>query len=196
MLVLSEHDLIGLLPPIQIVAAVEAALHAQESGRIVAPKRLHMQWDRNTLFAIPGAVGALGVKYGTRRETFSVGIVGCGIQGAWQAIFACAVRPIREVFCVSRSTVKFEKFATTVNRHAPGIRITQCHDASELLARTALVVTATTSAEPVLPDESNLLVNKHSSVLARLVRRCKSFRIPFIVSPAYSQSIRSMPVKR
>jgi ornithine cyclodeaminase/alanine dehydrogenase-like protein (mu-crystallin family) len=142
MLVLSENDLIGLLPPIQIVAAVEAALRTQESGRIVAPKRLHMQWDSNTLFAMPaategelgvklvsiapdntardlpvtngvmilndgktgvplalmnaaalisqrtGAVGALGVKYGTPRETFSVGIVGCGVQGAWQAIFA------------------------------------------------------------------------------------------------------------
>ena len=44
-------------------------------------------------------------------------------EAAWQAIFACAVRPIREVFCVSRSTVKFEKFATTVNRHAPGIEL-------------------------------------------------------------------------
>jgi ornithine cyclodeaminase/alanine dehydrogenase-like protein (mu-crystallin family) len=214
-LVLSEHDLIGLLPPVQIVAAVEAALRARDLGQIVAPKRLHMHWDNNTLLAMPsatqgalgikivsvvpgntarglpvtdgvmilnddetgaprvfmnaaaltsqrtGAVGALGVKYGTPSETVSVGIVGCGVQGAWQAIFACAVRPIREVFCVCRSSVKFEKFAMTVNRHVPEVRISPCHDVNELLARTDVVVTATTSTEPVLPDESDRLVNKH-----------------------------------
>lgn len=148
MLVLSEDDLIGLLPPLQIVAAVEAALRAQEAGHVVAPKRLHVQWDNNTLLTMPaaaegglgvkivsvvpgnaardlpvtngimilndsetgvplaimnaaaltaqrtGAVGALGVKYLTPQETLSAGIVGCGVQGAWQAIFACVVRPI------------------------------------------------------------------------------------------------------
>ena len=147
MLVLSEDDLIGLLPPLQIVAAVEAALRAQEAGHVVAPKRLHVQWDDNTLLAMPaaaesglgvkivsvvpgnaarglpvtdgamilndsqtgiplaimnaaaltaqrtGAVGALGIKYLAPQETFSAGIVGCGVQGTWQAIFACAGAP-------------------------------------------------------------------------------------------------------
>lgn len=215
MLVLSEDDLIGLLPPLQIVAAAEAALRAQEAGHVVAPKRLHMQWDSNTLLTMPaaaegglgvkvisvvpgntargvpvtngmmilndsqtgiplaimnaaaltaqrtGAVGALGVQYLAPQQIFSAGIVGCGVQGAWQAIFACAVRPIKEVFVFSRSMAGFEQFAATVSRHAPGTRITRCQNARELLERTDLVVTATTSAEPVLPDEPHLLENKH-----------------------------------
>jgi ornithine cyclodeaminase/alanine dehydrogenase-like protein (mu-crystallin family) len=52
-----------LLPPVQIVSAVEAALRAQESERIVASKRLHMQWGSNTLFAMSAATeGELEVK--------------------------------------------------------------------------------------------------------------------------------------
>jgi len=215
LLVLSGDDLIGLLHPLQIVAAVEAALRAHETGHVVAPKRLHMQWNSNTLLTMPaateerlgvkivsvfpgntvrdlpvtngimilndsetgvpiaimnaaaltaqrtGAVGALGVKYLTPQQTLSVGIVGCGVQGAWQAVFACAERPIREVFVCGRSMAGFDKFASTVSRHAPGARVTPCQDTRDLLERTDLVIAATTSAEPVLPDESQLLENKH-----------------------------------
>lgn len=215
MLVLSEDHLIGLLPPQQIVAAVEAALLSQIAGHVVAPKRLHFNWDSNTLFAMPavvegflgikvvsvvprnacsglpvtngimllndsetgipfvamnaaavtaqrtGAVGALGIKHLTPKETRSVGVIGCGVQGVWQAIFACAVRPIKEVFVYSRSMGGFDRFTATMSRYAPGTRITPCRDAGELLALTELIVAATTSAEPVLPDEPMRLENKH-----------------------------------
>lgn len=107
-----------------------------------------------------GAVGALGVKYLTREDTSSVGIVGCGVQGTWQAIFACAVRPITDVFCFSRSAHAFEKFAAALSRHVPRVRIVSCKDVRELLERTNLVITATTSQEPVLPDVPSLLERK------------------------------------
>jgi ornithine cyclodeaminase/alanine dehydrogenase-like protein (mu-crystallin family) len=108
-----------------------------------------------------GAVGGLGVKYMTPTATSSMGIIGCGVQGAWQVIVAAALRPIREVFCVSRSQKSFEQFSATVARHAPDVTIVSCADARELLGRTDLVITATTSAEPVLPDEPALLKGKH-----------------------------------
>jgi ornithine cyclodeaminase len=107
-----------------------------------------------------GAVGALGVKHMTPEDTSSVGIVGCGVQGTWQAIFACAVRPIELVLCVSRSVQAFEKLAATVRRHVPRVRVAACPDVRELLERTHLVITATTSTEPVLPDEAELLQGK------------------------------------
>ena len=59
MLVLSEDELIELLPPQQIVAAIEAALRAQEAGNVIAPKRLHVQWDDNTLLTMPAAAEAV-----------------------------------------------------------------------------------------------------------------------------------------
>ena len=108
-----------------------------------------------------GAVGALGVKYMTPGDTHSVGIVGCGVQGAWQAIFAAAVRPISEVFCVARSATGFERFNLLVRSQAPNLRIILCRDVPQLLERTELVIAATTSAVPVLPNEPGPLEGKH-----------------------------------
>jgi ornithine cyclodeaminase/alanine dehydrogenase-like protein (mu-crystallin family) len=108
-----------------------------------------------------GALGAIGVKFITPESTDSAGLVGCGMQGAWQAIFACAVRPIRRLFCVSRSTSSYERFRAIVDRHISGVRFTRCENVREMLTRTDLVIAATNSSEPVLPDEPGLLANKH-----------------------------------
>jgi ornithine cyclodeaminase/alanine dehydrogenase-like protein (mu-crystallin family) len=108
-----------------------------------------------------GAVGALGVKYQTPQDISSVGIIGCGVQGAWQAIFACALRPIRTVLATSRSPARFEAFSATVQRHAPGVRLAWCQNARELLGHTHVIITATTTNEPVLPDDARLLQDKH-----------------------------------
>lgn len=108
-----------------------------------------------------GAVGSLGVKYLTPADTRSAGIVGFGIQAAWQGIFACAARPISELFVHGRSMSNFERFSSLVQQHTDGVRITVCQSARELLERTTLVIAATTSTEPVLPDEPALLENKH-----------------------------------
>jgi ornithine cyclodeaminase len=108
-----------------------------------------------------GAVGAVGLKHTTPLDIASVGIVGCGVQGAWQAIFACAVRPVREIVCAPRSRASFERFRSTVGAHAHGVAITPCAGVRDLLARTGVVIAATTSAEPVLPDDAALLADKH-----------------------------------
>ena len=108
-----------------------------------------------------GAVGALGLRYITPPAVASIGIVGAGVQGAWQAITACAVRPIREVFAVRRSVAGFERFIATLAAHAPGVAVTACASAAEVLGRTRVIVTATTSATPVLPDEPALLEGRH-----------------------------------
>ncbi len=108
-----------------------------------------------------GAVGALGLKYMTPADTASVGIIGCGVQGTWQAISACAVRPIRKVFALRRTPAKFEHFASTVRRHVPSVEVVASSDVRELLANTGVVIAATTADEPVLPDEPALLDGKH-----------------------------------
>ena len=108
-----------------------------------------------------GAVGALGLKYITPSAVASIGIVGAGVQGAWQAITASAVRPIRTVFALRRSAAGFERFCATLAAHAPGLTVVACASASEVLSHADVIVTATTSAEPVLPDDPALLAAKH-----------------------------------
>jgi ornithine cyclodeaminase/alanine dehydrogenase-like protein (mu-crystallin family) len=108
-----------------------------------------------------GAVGALGLKYITPAGVASVGIVGTGVQGAWQAITACAVRPIGTVFALRRSAAAFERFRVLLASHAPGVSVVACESAAEVLSRADVIVTATTSAEPVLPGDPALLAGKH-----------------------------------
>jgi ornithine cyclodeaminase/alanine dehydrogenase-like protein (mu-crystallin family) len=215
MLILGNDELIGLVPPLQIIEAVEAALRAQLAGRVNAPKRLHTEGEGSTYLTMPsfgdefvgvklvsvipanatrglpvtggimilierqtgsplafmdaatltaqrtGAVGALGVKYLSPQNTSSLGIVGCGVQGTWQAIYACAVRPIREVVAFCRSASSFERFATTVHSHVPHVHLTHCATIHELLERAETVIAATPSNVPVLPDEPKLLEGRH-----------------------------------
>jgi ornithine cyclodeaminase len=108
-----------------------------------------------------GAVAGVGLKHLTPPDVASIGIVGAGVQGAWAAITACALRPIRTVFAVRRSAVSFERFLATLAAHAPGVTVTACESAAEVLTRTAVIVTATAATEPVLPDDPRLLANRH-----------------------------------
>jgi ornithine cyclodeaminase len=214
-LLLSNADLSTLLPPTEVIAAVEAAIRAYQAGEAPTPTRHHMQWGENTLLSMPahaagnvgvklvsvvpansdrglpvtngvmiliegktgapvallgaaeltaqrtGAVGAVGTKLISPLELDSVGIIGAGVQGAWQAIYANAVRPIKTVYFVARSEASAERFSAQVIAHAPGVSLQRCRDARDLLSRTQLIITATTSSTAVLPDEPSLLVNKH-----------------------------------
>ena len=213
MLILSQADLIGLLPPAALIAPAESAALAADQD--CTPRRQHIEWNGNTFLTMPavasdvigaklvcvvpgnaarnlpvtngvmvlsdgatgaplavlnaaaltalrtGAVGALGVKYTTPPETPTLGIIGCGVQGAWQAISAAAVRPIREVFCMARSAASYARFVATIHAQAPHLSITPCGDAREVLAHTNLIIAATTSAQPVLPDDATLLAGRH-----------------------------------
>jgi ornithine cyclodeaminase len=108
-----------------------------------------------------GAVGALGVKYMTPDDTTSVGIVGIGVQGLWQATFACSVRPIRTIFYVARQDTAAARFESELASRLPAVARVRCADARQLLERTRLIITATTASAPVLPDEPALLEGAH-----------------------------------
>lgn len=215
MLLLQARDLLGLLRPVEIIAAVESALRADQAGSICVPQRSHVSFNGNTTLTMPaaaeicsgvkvvsvapanasrglpvisgimllndpvtavplaimdaatltaqrtGAVGALGVKYLTPSDTSSIGIVGCGTQGAWQAIFSCVVRDIRCIHVLHRSSTNFDKFVAMVRHHAPDVEISATRDVHELLKLTDVIIAATTSSEPVLPDDPELLRDKH-----------------------------------
>jgi ornithine cyclodeaminase len=230
MIALGTEDILRLMSPIEAIAAVEAALRANDQGQCTVPERHRVERAGSAFLFMPavgremagmklvsvvpgnvkrnlpvtiglmvlisaqsgeplavlnagtltalrtGAVGALGVKYMTPPDSSSLGIVGCGVQGTWQAIAACAVRSIKQVFAVKRSAASFDVFAATVRRHAPGVTIVPCADARELLSRTRIVITATTSPEPVVPDELALLEGRH-----------------FISVGSYRQSMQELP---
>ena len=108
-----------------------------------------------------GAVGAMGVKHLTSENETSIGLIGCGVQGIHQIIFSCVVRPIKTVFFLQRPSTKAEDLISFVNVHHPIIKLIPCRTPEEILERTNIVIAATTSATPVLPNKESLLKGKH-----------------------------------
>lgn len=104
-----------------------------------------------------GATGALAAKLLSPGAARSLGIVGCGQQGLYQAICICSVRKIERLNLYNRSGVQ-EKFIASLRANlGDELQIVECRDAHELVAGSDIVATATYSSEPVLPADAGLL---------------------------------------
>ncbi|MFM9911451.1 MAG: ornithine cyclodeaminase family protein [Chitinophagaceae bacterium] len=108
-----------------------------------------------------GAVGAIGIKYTTPAAIDSVGLIGCGIQGVHQAIFACSVRNIKQIFAFDNVQTCVGKLVAIVNKHHPTVHVVPCSSAKEVLDKTTVIITATTSSGAILPNDTSLLEGKH-----------------------------------
>lgn len=108
-----------------------------------------------------GALGAIGVRYISPVSETTFGLIGCGVQGLHQAIFICAILKISKLFYLDRSKDKSTSLISSLKIYHPDVEVEACHTTEELLKKTNIVVMATTSSVPVLPDDPSLLMGKH-----------------------------------
>ena len=54
-----------------------------------------------------------------------------------------------------------QRFVDTVASRVPAVKFVRCKDARELLSKCPVIIAATTSADPVMPNEPALLEGKH-----------------------------------
>jgi len=108
-----------------------------------------------------GAVGGIGIKYTTPENADSVGIIGTGVQGFTQALFACKVRPIKKLYVFDTQLEKANAFITKLQIELPEVEINTCTSNRELVEKSQIIITATTSKQAVIPDDAELLKGKH-----------------------------------
>lgn len=108
-----------------------------------------------------GAVGALGIRYLTPPTVKTLGIVGAGVQGFNQALFASYVRTLSDIFVFDIDSQKSVFLIEKLAKRRPGINLHEAKSVEELLQHSEAVITATTSLHPVLPDKKELLAGKH-----------------------------------
>lgn len=108
-----------------------------------------------------GALGAIGIKYMTPPEVDSIGLIGSGVQGIQQAIFAAAVRPVTKIYCLQRSEAGMSALTAELQQQFPSVTVIPCQDAATILQHTDVIIAASRSATPVLPNDASLLENKH-----------------------------------
>jgi ornithine cyclodeaminase/alanine dehydrogenase-like protein (mu-crystallin family) len=97
------------------------------------------------------AVGAVGIKYLALADASRLGIIGLGIQGFHQALFACQQRPIRQLRIIDHSKEIMARFTKSFNAYYPEIEVIQCLTSSDLCQASEIIITATGSHNPVVP---------------------------------------------
>jgi len=107
------------------------------------------------------AVGAVSVRYLAPADAHAVGIIGAGVQGFHQARAACSAGSITEVFIHDLYPEKASAIKDRLSETLTGIEVHQVDRVEDLLERAQVVITATTSPAPVLPDDEHLLSGKH-----------------------------------
>ncbi|UCG28506.1 MAG: hypothetical protein JSV24_03860, partial [Bacteroidales bacterium] len=107
-----------------------------------------------------GAVGGVGVRYLSDPSINTAGIIGLGVQGFHQAIFACAVRGIQKLYVYDTDPGTIEPFKEKFSLYYPRVTVEAVSFVTDLIKKSELIVTATTSKTPVIPDDKSLFSGK------------------------------------
>jgi len=107
------------------------------------------------------AVGAVSIRHLSPDNTQTVGIIGAGVQGFYQALAACTTRHLTDIFIYDLYLEKALALRDKLSEMIPYVKLHQATCVEDLLEKTQVVITATNSLEPVLPDKEELLAGKH-----------------------------------
>jgi len=99
-----------------------------------------------------GATTGVATKYMAREDSSRLGVFGTGRQARSQVQAVCAVRPIKDVLAYSPSRERCEKFCEEI-AEALGTSVRPASSPEEAAKEVDVVVTATTSKEPVFKGE-------------------------------------------
>jgi ornithine cyclodeaminase len=108
-----------------------------------------------------GAVGGVGIRHTTPDTVKTVGLIGAGAQGFYQLLFACKARKMEKITIYDPYVKDLSSFVDKITKELPNIEVNIANTVEELLENSEVIIAATTSNEPVLPDNSELLKGKH-----------------------------------
>ena len=78
------------------------------------------------------AVSAVGIRHLSPADSHSLGIIGAGAQGKWQALFACSQREINEIWIFDQNRENLFHFAEKMKIRNPMIKVIHAANASEV----------------------------------------------------------------
>lgn len=108
-----------------------------------------------------GAVGGSAVRHLAKESASKIAIIGTGVQGLYQAAAAYSQRPISEIYLHNRSQEKIPAFINELKEWVGDeVNIHSTNTVDEAVGQADIVITATSSTEPVLPNDKELLKNK------------------------------------
>jgi ornithine cyclodeaminase/alanine dehydrogenase-like protein (mu-crystallin family) len=106
------------------------------------------------------AVASVGLRVLAPENATTLGIIGTGVQGFHQALFACSQRNISRLFVFDNRRELTVSFCAELSKVFPRIKIIPANDVRELCSKSEIIITATNSSTPVLPTDISLLDGK------------------------------------
>jgi ornithine cyclodeaminase/alanine dehydrogenase-like protein (mu-crystallin family) len=106
-----------------------------------------------------GAVGAVGVKHLSGRNARNLGIIGAGVQARHLALLSNEARSFDKTYIADLDRNKSEVLAEKL-RETYGLQVSVLESGREILEASDVIITATTSMQPVIPGDSRLLEGK------------------------------------
>ena len=107
-----------------------------------------------------GAVGGLGIRYLAAESSTNLAIIGAGVQGVHQAVFACSEADISKVYVYDFKEENIKFLKEQVNIRHKNVDVQKAGSPLEAIEKSDIVITATNSLKPVIPDNKELLRNK------------------------------------
>lgn len=111
------------------------------------------------------AVGALSIKYLADKNASQLGVIGAGVQGLNQPLFACTVRKFTDIHIYDRREKVLDDLAHKLAALLPGIRITAEQSSLDVLNHAEVLITVTNTETPLFPDDRALFKNKHFTAI-------------------------------
>lgn len=121
------------------------------------------------------AITAAGIKILSPHNCHTLGIVGTGVQGTYQAIFASSVREINEIWTFDQNKESFKKFSEEVRKKYPEIKIIQTGNSDEVALNSEVIITATNSQLPVFKNEKEYFTGKTFVGIGSYKPHCSEF---------------------
>ena len=108
------------------------------------------------------------------EDVHTCGIVGAGVQGAFQTAFACHVRDIKTVYVYDVNLKDGNKFVTDVEKLVGRkLEFVFCDDVEILVQKSGIILTATTSNTPVYPDKEEIFKGKTVVAIGSYKPHCR-----------------------
>ena len=107
------------------------------------------------------AVSSVSIRHLAPKDSNSLGIIGAGVQAFYQAWAACTAHPFSEIWIYDVQPEQTDRTIKRLHTILKHVLFFPAENVQELLKNTQVVITSTTSDEPVLPEQSELLAGKH-----------------------------------
>jgi len=132
----------------------------ESNGQILA------MMDGKTITSMrTGAVTGTSIRYLSRADATTVGLVGCGTQGYYQILFACAARSITRISLFDNYGPSAKAMQERLGVEMPDVEVVVMSTTAELVQASDVVITATTARQSVFPDDPDLFAGKHFAAI-------------------------------